>query len=390
MARRGFSNMKPKTGKNDSLRLEEVVDIFKLQDHPDEWVQLRYLDADILPVKRHWVKIYAGKEKKLVTIPRFCVNFNPENEDEPLDAHCPYCELSTEGGQEASMRNEFFYLVNAIVRDIQEDEPARKAEPTKKEKSTGYKDIKSKTWTPVRVIRMTNGMVARAQELGETNIVKNKKTGKKKAFDISHPKFGCDVNVKYKPKASGTDKYSMDKVEGRTPLSDEEKEYLVWQLTPELLDLAGRMSESQAKEDFKRMEVVGGEEIDDDADDDDMDDDDIPLGNSGKKSKKSKKKSRDLDDDDLDDDDDDDLDDDDDDDEDEPPVKKKSKKSKSSVKKKKAKKKPAFDDDDEDEDDEPPVKKKKAKKSTKKKSSTKKKKAKKSAAFDDDDDDWDE
>lgn len=417
MAAKGFGNMKPKTGKNDSLRLEELVEIYKFQDHPDEWVQLRFLEADILPVRRHWVKIFAGKEKKLVTIPRFCISFNPENEEEPLNAHCPYCDLSSEGGQDATMRSEHFYLVNAIVRDLQEDEPARKAKPTSKETKTGHKDIKSKTWTPVRVIRLTNSMVARMQELGETNIVK--KGGKKKAFDISHPKFGCDVNVKFKPKAAGTDKYSADKVDGRTPLTEEEKEYLVWQLTPELLDLAGRLGEKQAAEDFKRMEILGDDSVSDDEDDEDeeLDDDDVDLG-SGKKSKKSKKKSKakksTLDDDDDEEDEDEDdapppkkskkkkkpakkkkpsFDDDDDDDEDEdeddddvPPAKSK----KSKTKKKSKVKKPSFDEDedeDEDEDDDapPPKKSKKSKKKPAKKS----KKSKK-PSLDDDDDDWDD
>jgi len=367
MSGKGFSKMKPKTGNRDSLRLEELIDIYKFTDHPDEWVQLRFLEADILPVRRHWIKIYAGKEKKLVNIPRFCVSFNPENEEEPLDAHCPYCDLSTEGGQEATMRSEHFYLVNAIVRDLQEDEPARKAELAKQEKKTGFKDIKSKSWTPVRVIRLTNTMVSRMQELGETNIVKNKKTGKKKAFDISHPKYGVDVNIKYKPKASGSDKYSADKVDGRTPLSDEEGEYLVWQLTPELLDIAGRMSEKQAAEDFKRMEILGDESTSEGGDDEDEDlDDDVDLGSSASTKKKKKV----------------DLDDDEDEDEDEPAPKKKKKKP---VKKKKkpVKKKKVDLDDDEDEDE--PAPKKKKKKPVKKKKSSKKK-----VSFDDDEDDWDE
>jgi len=369
MARRGFSNMKPKTGGNDSLRLEEIIEIYKLTDHPDEWVQLRFLDSDILPVKRHWVKIYAGKEKRVVGIPRFCLKFNPENEDEPFPVHCPYCDLSTEGGQEATMRNENFYLVNAIVRDLQEDEPARKAKPTAEESKTKYKDIKSKAWTPVRVIRLTNTVVARMQELGETNIVKNKKSGEKKAFDVSHPKFGCDINVKYKPKAAGTDKYSADKAEGRTPLTDEEKDYLVWPLNGELLDAAGRMSETQAAEDFKRMEVVGAETIDEEEEDEDMDEDDIPL-ESSKKSKKNPAKKESLSDDD----------DDDDDGDDDEPVKPSKKKP---VTKKKAKKKPSFEDEDDDEDDEPAPAKKKKKPAVEKK-------AKKKPVVEDDDDDDDD
>ena len=185
MGRRGFGNMKPRSANNDSIRLEELVEMFKFQDHPDEWIQLRFLDRDILPCKRHWIKILAGKEKKEVTIPRWCVSFDPENETEPkAGVDCPYCELSS--GKDGSVRHEYFYLVNAIVRDIQDDEPARKANPTKREVATGFKDIKSKSWTPTRVIRLTNTLVSRMQEIAETNIVKNPKTGAKKAFDVSH------------------------------------------------------------------------------------------------------------------------------------------------------------------------------------------------------------
>lgn len=422
MAKRGFSNMKPKSGNSDSLRLEELIEIYKFTDHPDEWVTLRFLDRDILPVKRHWVKIITGKTKKLVKIPRFCVSFNPDDESTPLEGiECPYCQLSSEGGDDAPMRNEFFYLMNAIVRDIQEDEPARKGKPTKNEQKTGYKEIKSKSWTPVRVVRLTNTVVARMQEIGENNIVTNKKKKTKKAFDVSHSKFGCDVNVKYKPKAAGTDKYSADKVEGRTALSEEESEYLVWNLEPEMLDAAGRMSPEQALEDFKRMDVVGDEAIDDDGeeDDDEDDEDDIPLGRKSKSKKKSKKskKSSSFDDEDEDEDDDDedepprkskskkkpvkkkksasfDEDDDEDDEDDEPPRKSKSKKksTKTTSKKKTSKKKKPVDDDD-DEDEAPKKKKKKSSSASKKKSSTKKKSPtkKKSSSFDDDDDDdWED
>lgn len=397
MARKGFGNMKPKTGKNDSLRLEEVVDIYHFRDHADEWIQCRFLDSDILPVKRHWIKIFAGKEKKLVTVPRFCVSFDPDTEETNPEVHCPYCDLSSEGGQDATMRSEHFYLVNAIIRDLQEDEPARKAEPTSKEKKTGYKDIKSKSWSPVRVLRLTNSLVARMQELGENNIVKNKKTGQKKAYDVSHPKFGCDINIKYKPKAAGTDKYSADKVDGRTPLTEEEQEYLVWQLSPEVLDIAGRMSEKQAAEDFKRMSILGEDEMEGDEEDDELDEDDLDLGSSASKRKK-KASAFDGDDDD----------DDDEDEEEEKPKKRKKKKVEDKPKKKK-KKKSAFDDGDEeedkpkkkkkkkkvdedadsDDDDEDKPKKRKKKKKVEDKPK-KKKKSKKKSTFDDDDDDWED
>lgn len=412
MSNKGIGAAKPrKGGNNDSAKLEEVIQLLHFKDHADEWVRIRLLERGLLAVKRHWCKIIAGKEKKAISVPRFCVTFNPNNESEPLEGTCPYCNAMTEDRETSPVTAEFFYLMNAIIRDIQEDEPSRKAELTSKEKKTGFKDIKSKSWTPVRVVRLTNTVVARIQELGETNIVKPKKKGDKKdkkakgqAYDLSHPKYGVDINIKFKPKAAGSDKYSVDKADdGRCALTEEELEYLVWDLSEGLLDLCGRMTEKQAKEDFKRMELNGGDEIDDDDEDDD---DDIPLGKK-KKGKKDKKKGRNaFDDDDEDEDEDDDKPskkkkkdkssgkkkkssslDDDDDDEDEDDVPKKKKKDKSSDKKKKSKSKSKFDDDDEDDDEDDTPKKKKSKD---KKSKDVKKKKKPSRDDDDDDDDEDD
>lgn len=382
---KGFKGLKPKTGNTDSLRLEELFDQQKFPD--DKWLQLRFIDkVDPLVVKQHWIKILGGKDKREITIPKFCIAFDPMDPETPKEGvHCPYCDLSS--GKDGAQRASEFFLVNAIVRDIQEEEPAKKSKHTAEESKTGFKDMRSKSWTPVRVIRLPGTVVARIQELGETNVHKDKKTKEKHQYDASHPKFGFDVQIKYKPKAAGTDKYSCDKVDGGpTPLTSEEKEYLVYRLDEGLLDMAGRENEKRAMENFKRMEIVG------DIPDDD-DDDDEPKG------KKSKKKGRSLDDDDDDDDEipsnkkkgkkskpfeDDDEDDDDDDEDDEP--KKSSKKSKLKDKKKSSKKSRDDDDDDDDEDDEDDKPKKSSKKSKDKSSSKKSKKSK----DDDDDDDDDE
>ncbi len=329
--RRGFGDLKPRLGNADNIRLDDLLDIYSLPK--DTWVTLRFIegDGDFLPVKRHWVKIYAGKEKKETKVPRFCVAFDPDNESVPLaGVHCPYCDLST--GKDGSSNYENFYLVNAIVRELQEEEPSRKVKHTPEEIASGYKDHRSKSWTPVRVIRIPSSVASRLQELGETNLVKNSKTGEKRAFDMSHTKYGCDINIKYKPDKKGTDKYSVDKSEnGRTPLNEEELAYLKWSLKPEILDIAGRMSPQQAAEDFKRMEIVGADVIDED----DEDDEDLDLSSRKKKAKATKSRRAAFDEDDE--------------DEDEPPVKKPSKK------------KPV-DEDDEDDDDEPPRKSKPSRK----------------------------
>lgn len=345
----GFGNLKPRTANKDSVRLEEVIETHKWP--ADEWSQVRFLPGKILPVKRHWITILAGKEKKEITIPRYCIAFDPNNENEPRKdksgkpIKCPYCELTH--GNDGSARYEFFYLANAIIRELEEDEPRKKAPHTKEEKKTGFKDIRSKSWTPVRVCRITSSVATRIQELNEGNLVKDKKKGTKKAYDVTHEKYGIDIRLKYKPKASGTDKYSADKDE-RTPLTEEQQGYLKWKLDEDLIDVTGRMDPKQAVEDFKRMEIVGGDEVDDD-------DDGYSLDDDKKKKKKKKKKGKEA------------FSDDDDDD-------KPSKKSKK-------KKKPAFSDDDDDDDDKP------SKKSKKSKVADKGKKKSKSKSDDDDDDD---
>ena len=346
MAGKGFGGMKPKVGNRDSLRLEEVVELFKFPDK--KWVQLRFLDkVDPLHVKQHWIKILGGKDKREIKIPRYCLSHNPADPDTPRDIVCPYCDISS--GKDGAMSTNEFFLVNAIVREIQEEEPARKPKPTAEETKTGFKDIRSKTWTPVRVVRLTSSLVSRIQEISENNKHKNKKLNEVRQYDATDPRYGFDVSIKYKSDGAGTDKYSCDKVEGgATPLTAEEQDYLVWRLDESLLDETGRMSAKQALDDFKRMEIVGDIPEDDDEDDDD----DVP------RRKKSVAKSRSLDDED-----DDDVPrrkkrpvDDDDDDEDSAPPRKKKRPFDDDDTPPRRKKRPV--DDDDDDEDTPPRKKK--------------------------------
>ena len=365
---KGFAGMKTPS-RRDSLRLDELVDMVTFPDK--QWVILRFLETDPLHVRQAWIKIFAGREEKReITIPRFVVNFDPNNPSVPKKGiRCPYSELAT-GEKDSPVRVSDFWLMNAIDRDKQEEGPPRRAgKPTKEERTSGFKDIRSDSWTPVRVVRVTSTMVARMQELSEDNIKREK--GSKKQYDATHPEHGFDVRIKYKKDAPGTDKYSIDKVDGGgVPLTAEEKKYLVWDLREELLDMAGRLSEEQALEDIKRMEIVGDIPHYDDDDkpsrsrrsrslDDDDDEDDKPV--------RKKKKRSSLDDDD-----------------DDKPVKKKGKRpfdDDDDDKPVRKKKRSSLDDDDDDDDK--PVRKKSSVKSSSKPAA----KSKRSSIDDDDEDD---
>lgn len=374
---RGFDNISDNS-KRDSLRESDIFEIYPLaKKAAGGWVSIRLLETDLLPIKKHWIKIMGGKDKdKEIKIPRLCVSFDPDNAGKPLRGmKCPYCGIA-HGNDEsgAPAQYDFKWYAQAIVRDEQETQPRKLPKHTKQELKTKKKEKGSESWTPVFCIPLTNSLAGRIKELGERNIhnVKDKKSGKKskQAFQVNHPKYGCDIEIKYNAKKSPAERYSIERGEHK-PLTEEEKEYLTWDFEnwEEIYDLLGRLSEADALADFKKMDVLG---VEPDDSDDDEDDDGMSLGKKGKKSKKSRK---------------DDDDEDDEDDEDERPSKK-SKKSKPS----KSKRLLDDDEDDEDEDDEDEDDRpsKKSKKSSKDKKSVKSKKSKKSSRDDDDEDDEDD
>lgn len=339
---RGFGDIDPRTNKADRLKPDELWDIFPLSKEATSWTDFRFLPTDLLPVKTHWIKIRAGKDKRETKIPKLCVSFDPDNETVPLEGtHCPYCELST--GENGACQTQTAYYANVIVRDLQEDEPRKKVEPTKAERKSGYKDPKTKTWTPVRVIRIPGGLAAKLQSLKERNKVKGK------FYQINDPKHGMDVAIKYDESAAGADKYQIDRGE-QNALDEDELEYLVYDLGDDAYDKMGRETTEQAATEFKKLDIIGGTDIDDDEDDDD---DEVPT-----RKKKGKKRRRDEEpDDDADDDDDDDEDEDDDD----APRGRRGKKSRRA-------RRSSIDDDDDDDDDAPRKRRKKSSKSKTKKS----------------------
>lgn len=394
---RGFDAVSDNSSR-DNLRESDLWEIYPLaKKAAGQWTTLRILSLDFLPIKKHWVRIMAGKEKsKLVKIPVMCVNFDPDSRDPLRGMKCPFCAL--EHGDDKSgapQQVDFKWFVQAISRDEQEAKPRKLPKHTSQEKKTGKKDKDSDSWTPVVVVPITNSLANKIKQLGERNfhMVKDKKTGKKveKSFPINDPKYGCDVEIKFDAKAAAANKYTVERGKHR-PITEEESEYLTWNFDnwEEIYNALGRLDEKAALTEFKRMDIIGGSVIEDgdDDDDDDDDDDSMSLGKKKKSSKKDKggKKRRTLDDDEDEDDDDDDdeddrkskksskksksrklLDDDEDDDEDEKPKKKKKKSSDDKKSKKSSKKSKKSDDDDDDEDEKPKKKKKKSSSDDKKK-----------------------
>ena len=377
---------------NDSARIEELIDVFKWPD--GKWVQVRLMDRGLLPISTHWVPIIGSKTGKESKIPRLCLNIDPAS-GKALKGKCPYCEL----GDTARAQDHYYF--NAIIRELQEDQPKKAVKPTSAERETGFKDIDSRSWTPVRAIRLPGGLLDQFKAQKDLNKHKSKKTGETKKYAINHDKYGVDFNVMYDSSIKGGQKYKISK-EGRTPLTEEELEYLVYDLDgAAIAKEMGLKTLEEALRDVKTLTLAGGKggkdddekskgrRVIDDDDDVDLDEDDEPK----KKGKKSKHRDDDEDEDE---------------DEDDAPFKKKGKKSKhrdddededEEPKKKKGKKSKDEDEDDEDDEDEKPSKKSKKSKHSDgdddddedddedEKPSKKSKKSKKSKHRDDDDDD---
>jgi hypothetical protein len=375
---------------NKAPRVDELTDLLKLP--ASEWITLRFVGPTV-SYGIHWIKT-KKQDGKETSFPAVCLSYDPETEETDSTRECPWCDAESE-----LIRFGPEYYSNAIVRSLQEDEPSKKQKHTEEEKESGFKKKGSKSWTPIRAVRLTRTLVRELKKLGALNRVKDKKSGETKAYPLSHPKYGCDINIMYDPnEKTPAKKYMVQKGE-RTALSDEEQEYLMQPIEdlqkPDSLKESNKSFERWAEKmdvGAKKNKKKSKDEDEDDEDSDEDDEDEAPKG-KGKKGPAAKKgKPKDDDDED---DEDSDSDDDEDDDEDEKPAKKKAgkKASKSdddededdedsdddeddepkSKKKKPAGKKSKKDDDDEDEDededddeDEKPSKKSKAKAKSKK------------------------
>jgi hypothetical protein len=396
-----FDDRNPSVGRQDAPKLTDLVEML-------EWpkkgrsVQVRLVGP---VVSRGLYKVKVRKKDGQETeITKVSLNYDADSDSIDTSKKCPYSKLPKDM---AAMRKAYF--VNAIVRPLQEDAPNKPKKPTKEEATSGFKEMDSDTWTPVRVIRIPSSLALRIKQLGAKNLVKSK-SGDKKAFPATHEKYGFDLDMTFDKTLPPANMYSADAAEGpqggkQSPLTEEEQNYLLWNIeeiyVPE--DFATAKSEADSLEERwygKKKKSSDDDDGDDDSDDDsdsdeddeeDEDEDDAPKKSSKKPATKSKVKGKlkhvDEDEEESDDEEDDEMDLDD----DEPPAKgKKSTKSKSKARdddEESDDEDEESDDEDEDEldeDDEPPAKGKSSKKPDAKV------KGKKAADEDEEDDELDD
>ena len=337
-------------GSADRYRIEEHFQILNLREKANKWIQIR-LFGPVFSKAVFWVQ--SKKGGKSFCVPCRC--YNPETQEIEADVYDPwYDEYQRENDinldrAKRPVRLQKTFYMQAIVRSEQEKAPTKNS-LTSEERESGIKDVESDSWTPVYVVPIPTSLLKSIQDLKEDNIVKTK-SGTRKSYNVAHEKYGRDIMIRYTDKAGTApgDMYKAKLVidEGKTPLTEEEKEYLTWDMDALYEPKA---SEAEAKKEFSSWAKRYGLDLSEAEEDEDYEDEEVPS--LKKKRNGSKKKHQ------VEDDEDDFEDDTDEDEEDEPAPRKKSKKVDEDEDEEED-----FDDEDE-EDDEPP---RKSKKTTKKK-----------------------
>ena len=267
----GFSGTKPNTGGNNP-RLEEMVDMFKI---PKEWAQVRFL-PEITSYYVYWITIKGKDGDKAKPFPKLCLDYNPETEEFDKEI-CPYRKNQVGRGQKV-------YLANAIIRELQENEPRRIPKHTKKERKP-FKDDEGRkiyrkekdsgSWTPVRVIRLPSSVVKGLQNLRALN------KSKGKTHDITDLRYGADVYLSHDPSIEGTQQYKSQLAD-RTKITKDEFNYLRYPI----YGLMVPETKEEAKEEYRKIKGrLWSKEDDSDSDHEDSE-------RKSRKRRKDKKPSK--------------------------------------------------------------------------------------------------
>jgi hypothetical protein len=231
-------------GKGKRVKPEELVDIVKLP--PKRYMTLRLIGQAFL-YGGHWIKTKTreGKPTQFYTP---CLAFDSETGKHDSTKKCPWCDHE---GEEVRFAVDTW--TNAIVRDLQKKKPAEVEEPSEEELESGFKSKDSETWTPVLAFRMGTSVVRSVKELRELNTVDTDEGTK--TFGMTHPKYGCDIQVKHNPDVAPAQQYTVHKGGEPTPLKRSERGYLIWDLSNLQPDMG--TYESELKEYTRWAEKMG-------------------------------------------------------------------------------------------------------------------------------------
>ena len=284
-------------GSANTFRMSDVVNMleYPTKNGKPGWVTIR-LFGPVYSDAFFWAKAKQGSTKSFRVSCRCydpdthqCV---PEKYDPWYDEYRRECDENIDRKDRLLQYSRYFYM-QAIVRKLQDNMPA-KNRLTAQEKKTGFKDPDSDSYTPVVVVQLTPKILSAIQDMKEDNIVKLK-SGTRKAYHVTDEKFGRDIMIKkdMSPGVAPGDIYQVKLAvdSGRTPLTEEEKEYLTWDMNT---IYAPEQSEAEVKRDFEswaRRMGLTKRKVETEVEEDDDDTEDFEEERSTPKLKKSPKKS---------------------------------------------------------------------------------------------------
>jgi len=282
-------------------RITDKVNMVKFPE--GKWLQAR-LFGPIYTYAGYWVKT-KKKDGKAATFYVPCPSYDPNTQQRDSSKYDPWRDLEAQQiaddvpQAERLVRFAKKGYINGIVRSAEKDKP-RKVSATKKELKTRFKDKDSDSWTPVFGFPLGTAALNKLKEQGQLNT--KEVNGQTKAFPLTHEKYGRDVRIKYDSTKAPADQYQVVMGDKRMPLTDEQKEYLIWDLS----ELEDEIPEAEVRRDFESWASRNGIKVkgakgkkkskDEDEDDEDLpdddgddDEDDEPKKKKGKADKKGKK-----------------------------------------------------------------------------------------------------
>jgi len=214
---KGWSDTKPVT----STKWQDLLDWYKFKEPKsgeDGFNHLRLI-GPIMSACYHWVDIKKPDGSK-TAFPMTCAGYNPETETTD-PSKCPACQ--------AEISQQKFYFQNAIIRTEQENKPAKVIElaDCPEEAAKEYRSVSDKHWSPVKVVKIPISCASQLRDI--VNLNKHNVNGRIKSMDISDPKYGCDIFIKYDSKEAPANKYNVQKGDA-SPLTEEERQYKLYNL----------------------------------------------------------------------------------------------------------------------------------------------------------------
>jgi len=158
----------------------------------EEWTGVRLIGA-MRSVYEFWIPI-VGKSGKRLLIRKICLDWDAETHSMTSD-HCPY--------RKAGLKGRPLYYSNAIIRCAR------------------------KSVMPVRVLKIPPRPHQSLESFAYLNC-RTTKSGKRRRYDLAHPKFGRDIQIKINPETP-YGYYDLEPLE-RTPLTERELHYHLFPL----------------------------------------------------------------------------------------------------------------------------------------------------------------